>query len=148
MSKVTTKNVKHLNDIFSDNVVRCAALVKNVSLPMRTSSNANRNAALSLTHEYSQEFYVVVDIEAINIGPAKLTQSQVQVVIDTDSELESSGIYKSLHKAKEDGVYVIFDAVYLAVDANRAVLQGARAEITNLKCDAYLRLLASSSSLR
>ncbi|WP_395339665.1 hypothetical protein PN836_015055 [Ningiella sp. W23] len=144
MSKITTRSSTQLNDIFSDSVVRCAALVKEVMLPMR-----QRNSADSLhTHEYSQEYYVVAQIEALNIGPAKQLSCSVEVVIDTDSELESNGIFKSLCKAKEDGVYVIFDAVYLAVHQDRAILQGARAEITNLKCDAYLNMIGSGSVTR
>jgi hypothetical protein len=144
MSKITTRKISHINDIFSDSVLRCAALVKQVALPQ---SKLSSPASIE-PHEYAQEFYVVAEVEALNIGPIRHQYSRVDVVIDSDSELECNGVYKSLLKAKEDSVYVIFDGVYLAVSDNRAILQGARAEITNLQCDAYLNLIGSGSTTR
>jgi hypothetical protein len=141
MSKITTKHANHIKDILPDASIRCVALIQQVSKPMTVDDTAH----VMDTHEYSHEHYVIAQVEALNIGPAKLTSGSVEVVIDTDSFLECSGIYTSLQKAKEDGVYVVFDAAYLAVSDNRALLQGARAEITNIKRDAYFNIMSLGS---
>jgi hypothetical protein len=138
MSKITTRQINELKDIFNDTVIRCAGLIKQVSKPQHIDPKHPSVEA----HEYSHEYYIVAEVEALNIGPARHTHGSVEVIIDTDSPLECAGIYTSLQKAKEDGVYVIFDAAYLAVSNNRALLQGAKAEITDIKRDGYFNLIS------
>ncbi|MFC4701136.1 hypothetical protein ACFO4O_13260 [Glaciecola siphonariae] len=141
MSKITTRQVSQLKDVLSDAQIKCVALVKQVSKPKTVDCTADE----SDTHEYSQEHYIIAQVDALNIGAAKGQFASVEVVIDTDSALECSGIYTSLQKAKNDGVYVVFDAAFLAVSNNRALLQGARAEITNVKHNAYFNLMSLGS---
>jgi hypothetical protein len=138
MSKITTRQVTQLKDIFDNTSIRCAALIKNVTKPMRTGADTDD----AKTHAYTQEYYVVAEVEALNIGSAKQNISTVEVIIDTDSSLECNGIYTSLQKAKADAVYVIFDAAFLAIADNHALLQGTRAEITNVKRNAYLSFMS------
>lgn len=138
MSKITTRHINELKDIFNDSVIRSAGLIKQVSKPLRIDPS---NPAIE-THAFSHEHYIIAEVEALNIGSAKHNFGSVEVIIDTDSALECSGIYTSLQKAKEDGVYVIFDAAYLAVNDNKAMLQGARAEITDIKRNGYFNLIS------
>ncbi|WP_371194844.1 hypothetical protein [Glaciecola sp. SC05] len=138
MSKITTRQINELKDIFNDTVIRCAGLIKHVSKPMQL----DPGKPVVEAHEYSHEYYVIAEVEALNIGPGKHNFGSVEVIIDTDSALESAGIFTSLQKAKNDGVYVIFDAAYLAVTENRALLQGARAEITDIRRDGYFNLIS------
>lgn len=144
MSKITTRQINELKDIFHDSVIRCAGLIQQVSLPTRI----DHESPSIETHEYSSDYYVVAEIETLNIGSAKNTAGSVEVVIDSDSALECGGVYNSLKKAKVDGVYVIFDAAYLAVADNRVLLQGARAEITNIKRDGYFNLMLLGNAAR
>ncbi|MBT1451771.1 hypothetical protein KJ365_12840 [Glaciecola sp. XM2] len=141
MSKITTRQVTHLNDILNDNVIRCAALIKGLSPPMHINAVGHPHK----THEFSHEFYISVELETLNVGGVATQQCSVEAIIDTDSELEIRGLFNSLNKAMRDEVYVIFEAVYLAVDGNQVLLQGARAEITNLKQDAYFKLISAGT---
>lgn len=141
MSKITTIQASHAKDILSNAAIRCVALIKHVSKPMTVDDTAH----VIDTHEYSQEHYVIAQVEAFNVGPTNFASGSVEVIMDTDSLLECSGIYTSLQKAKEDGVYVIFNAAFLAVNDNRALLQGSRAEITNIKGDAYFNFMSLGS---
>lgn len=138
MSKITTRQINELKDIFNDTVIRCAGIIKRVAKPVHIDPEHSNIES----HEYSQEYYVLAEVEALNIGPTKDNFGSVEIIIDTDSALECAGIYTSLKKASDDGVYVIFDAAYLAVTDNRALLQGARAEITDIKRDGYFNLIS------
>jgi len=141
MSKITTRHVTHLNDVLNDNVIRCAALIKGLSPPMRTSTPGYP----SKTHAFSSEFYLSVELDTLNVGGIGAEDYTVEAILDTDSELEIRGLFNSLNKAMRDEVYVIFEAVYLAVDKKQILLQGARAEITNLKQAAYFKLISTGS---
>jgi len=138
MSKITTRQITELKDIFSDTAIRCAGIIKKVSKPEQ---NDAESSSLE-RHEFASEYFVIAHVEALNIGPAVHNLGSVEIIIDTDSALECAGIYTSLQKAADDGVYVIFDAVYLAVSDNRALLQGARAEITNIRKNGYFNLIS------
>lgn len=98
------------------------------------------------THEFSHEYFVSVELETLNIGGVSHKNAKVEAIIDTDSELEIRGLFNSLNKAMCDQVYVIFEAVYLAVDERNILLQGARAEITNLKQDAYFKMISKGAA--
>jgi hypothetical protein len=142
MSKITTRQVTHLNDILNDNVIRCAALIQGLSPPMHIDAPGYP----SKTHEFSNEFYISIELDTLNVGGIGTRDYVVEAILDTDSELEIRGLFNSLNKAMRDEVYVIFEAVYLAVDGPHILLQGARAEITNLKQDAYFKMISSGSS--